>query len=107
MLTKNFDHRVPEIRSHDATEIRPRYVLRPARNHAFGVHARAVSSQALTGRAQRNPIFLAISDWFQQHKRRLTVRITLYQQNWNSIKNAIQKHIKLLLIQAITYVRNA
>ena len=41
MLTKNFGHRVPEIRSHDATEIRPRYVLRPARNHAFGVHARA------------------------------------------------------------------
>ena len=34
--------------------------------------------QARTGRAQRNFIFLAISAWVQQHKRRLTVRITLY-----------------------------
>ena len=51
--------------------------------------------QARTSRAQRNPA------WVQQHKRRLTVRITLYQQNWNIIKNAIRKHIKLLL-QAIT-----
>lgn len=56
--------------------------------------------QARTGRAQRNHIFLAISAWVQQHKRRLTERITLYQQNWNIIKNAIQQHIKHLLIQS-------
>lgn len=56
--------------------------------------------QARTGRAQRNHIFLAISAWFQQHKRRVTQRITLYQQNWNVIKQAIQQHIKFLLFQS-------
>jgi hypothetical protein len=53
--------------------------------------------QARTGRAQKNHIFLAISAWFQQHKRRLTQHITLYQQNWNVIKKAIQQHINYLL----------
>ena len=39
--------------------------------------------QARTGRAQRNHIFLAISAWFEQHKKRITQKLTLYQQNWD------------------------
>nr|WP_063656533.1 hypothetical protein [Candidatus Arsenophonus triatominarum] len=42
--------------------------------------------QAGTNRAQRNHIFLAISAWFEQHKRRISKKITLYQQNWDVIK---------------------
>lgn len=53
--------------------------------------------QARTGRAQRNHIFLAIAAWFDQHKRRLSEKITLYQQNWAVIKNAITTHIRALL----------
>ena len=56
--------------------------------------------QARTGRAQRNHIFLAIAAWFEQHKRRITQKITLYQQNWDVIKNAIQDQIKILMLQA-------
>ncbi|WP_290604688.1 transposase [Arsenophonus sp. ENCA] len=50
--------------------------------------------QARTSRAQRNHIFLAISAWFEQHKRRISEKITLYQQNWDVIKNAIAEHIR-------------
>ncbi len=53
--------------------------------------------QARTGRAQRNHIFLAIAAWFEQHKRRLSQKITFYQQNWAVIKNAITDHIRSLL----------
>ncbi|WP_290603789.1 transposase, partial [Arsenophonus sp. ENCA] len=53
--------------------------------------------QARTSRAQRNHIFLAISAWFEQHKRRISEKITLYQQNWDVIKNAIAEHIRVLL----------
>jgi hypothetical protein len=53
-----------------------------------------------TGRAQRNHIFLAIAAWFEQHKLRITQKITLYQQNWEVIKSAIQKQIKVLLVHA-------
>ncbi|AWK13577.1 hypothetical protein SK355_09005 [Candidatus Fukatsuia symbiotica] len=53
--------------------------------------------QARTGRAQRNHIFLAMAAWFEQHKRRLSEKITLYQQNWAVIKNAITTHIRALL----------
>ncbi|EEZ93400.1 transposase IS4-like protein [Legionella longbeachae D-4968] len=56
--------------------------------------------QACTGRAQRNHIFLAIAAWFEQHKLRTSQKITLYQQNWSVIKNAIQEHIKILMLQA-------
>nr|WP_187153240.1 hypothetical protein [Candidatus Arsenophonus triatominarum] len=41
--------------------------------------------------------FLAISAWFEQHKRRISEKITLYQQNWDVIKNAITEHIRVLL----------
>lgn len=53
--------------------------------------------QARTRRAQRNHIFLAIAAWFDQHKRPLSEKITLYQQNWTVIKNAITEHIRALL----------
>lgn len=53
-----------------------------------------------TGRAQRNHIFMAIAAWFEQHKRRIQHQTTLYQQNWNVIKGAIQDQIKLLMLQA-------
>jgi hypothetical protein len=55
--------------------------------------------QARTGRTQRNYIFLAIAAWFQQHKLRLTEHVTLYQHNWNVLKNAIQAQIKQLMLQ--------
>ncbi|MGV3740455.1 MAG: IS701 family transposase, partial [Gammaproteobacteria bacterium] len=38
--------------------------------------------------------------WFEQHKLRITQKITLYQQNWSVIKNAIQEKIKILMLQA-------
>nr|WP_222703380.1 hypothetical protein [Candidatus Arsenophonus triatominarum] len=48
-------------------------------------------------RAERKEIiFLAISAWFEQHKRRISEKITLYQQNWDIIKNAITEHIRVL-----------
>jgi hypothetical protein len=56
--------------------------------------------QARTGRAQRNHIFLAIAAWFEQHKLRITQKITLYRQNWSVIKMAIQEQIKILMLQA-------
>lgn len=55
--------------------------------------------QARTGRAQRNNIFLAAA-WFEQQKLHITQNITLYQQNWSMIKNAIQEQIKTLMLQA-------
>lgn len=55
--------------------------------------------QARTGRAQRNHIFLALAAWFEQHKLRVSQKITLYQQNWNVIKNAIKEQMKLLMAQ--------
>ena len=55
--------------------------------------------QARTGRAQRNHIFLAIAAWFEQHKIRVTQKITLYQQKWDFIKNSIQSHIKFLILK--------
>ncbi|WP_334473315.1 transposase [Arsenophonus sp. PmNCSU2021_1] len=50
-------------------------------------------------RAERkeNHIFLAISAWFEQHKRRISEKITLYQQNWDVIKSAITEQIRVLL----------
>lgn len=55
--------------------------------------------QVRTSRAQRNHIFLAITAWFAQHKRRIAQKISLYQQQWNVIKYSIHDHIKLLMRQ--------
>ncbi len=46
---------------------------------------------------RKNHIFLAISAWFEQHKRCISEKITLYKQNWDLIKNAITEHIRVLL----------
>lgn len=53
--------------------------------------------QSRTGRAQRNHIFLAVSAWFEQHKIRLTKRMTLYEQNWQVIQEAIKQKIRWLM----------
>ena len=55
--------------------------------------------QSHTQRAQRNHIFMAIAAWFEQHKLRIKHQTTLYQQNWNVIKEAIQEQIKILMLQ--------
>ena len=55
--------------------------------------------QSRTGRAQRNHIFLAIVAWFKQHQLRLTEKMSLYQQNWNVIQQAIRDKIKWLMLQ--------
>lgn len=54
--------------------------------------------QARTGRVQRNHIFLAISAWFEHNKFRVPQKMTLYRQNRNVIKNAIQDQIKWLML---------
>lgn len=53
--------------------------------------------QARTDRAQRNHIGLAIQVWFDKHRRRITEKITLYQQNWEVIKNGVATAMKLIL----------
>jgi hypothetical protein len=53
--------------------------------------------QARTGRAQRNHIFLAIAAWFSQHKIRVCSQMTLYSQNWQTIKGAIAERLNFLL----------
>ena len=45
--------------------------------------------QARTGQAQRNHICLAIKVWIDKHLRRIHERITLYEQDWQVVKQAI------------------
>ncbi len=52
---------------------------------------------ARVGRKEIIFFLLAISAWFEQYKRRISEKITLYQQNWHVIKNAIAEHIRVLL----------
>lgn len=53
--------------------------------------------QARTGRAQRNHICLSVFAWLEMNKRRISEKITLYQQTWEVIKTTIQHNIKWLL----------
>lgn len=53
--------------------------------------------QARTGRAQRNHICMAIKAWTDMHRLRAREKISLYQQNWAVIKNAITESIRLNL----------
>ena len=53
--------------------------------------------QARTSRAQRNHIALAIQAWIDKHRRRVIEKITLYQQDWNIIKNGIATAMKAIL----------
>lgn len=50
--------------------------------------------QARTGRAQRNHICLAIKAWLDMHILRAREKISLYQQNWEVIKNSISQSIR-------------
>lgn len=56
--------------------------------------------QARTGRAQRNHIALAIQAWLDKHQHRLLEKITLYQQDWDIIKNGITTAMKVILSPA-------
>jgi len=53
--------------------------------------------QSRTGRAQRNHIHMAIIAWLEKHKRRHRELITLYQQKWDIIKEAITAEMRRLL----------
>ena len=53
--------------------------------------------QARTARAQRNHIGMAIQVWLDKHKRRITEKITLYQQDWEVIKETISQAMCIIL----------
>ena len=53
--------------------------------------------QARTGRAQRNHICLSIMAWLDKHRRRITEHLSLYQQDWETIKDGISKNIKVIM----------
>lgn len=52
---------------------------------------------ANTGRAQRNHIGLSLLTWMRKHKRRRTDHATMYQQNWEVVKPAIQQALAAAL----------
>ena len=53
--------------------------------------------QARTGRSQRNHICMAILAWIDKHRKRITEKITLYQQKWEIITHGIRQEIKEIL----------
>jgi hypothetical protein len=53
--------------------------------------------QARTGRAQRNHICLAIQAWIDKHKRRISEKISFYQQDWDMIKGGVSRGIQTIL----------
>ena len=53
--------------------------------------------QARIGRSQRNHIGLSIMAWLDKHWRRITDKLTLYQQDWNTIKLGISQEISLIM----------
>jgi len=54
--------------------------------------------QARTSRAQRNHIVLSVRTWIKQAALRKQYNISFYQQQWNTIKDAIAQQMKLELI---------
>lgn len=46
--------------------------------------------RANAGRAQRNHVGLSVLTWMRKHKRRMLDQTTLYQQDWEVVKPAIQ-----------------
>jgi len=60
--------------------------------------------QARTGRAQRNHICLSVFAWLEMNKRRISEKITLYQQTWEVIKTAIQHNIRWLCLLLVSDV---
>ncbi len=53
--------------------------------------------QSRTGRAQRNHIYLAILAWLEKNKLRCHHALSLYQQKWDVIKEAISMEMRRLL----------
>lgn len=54
--------------------------------------------QARTSRAQRNHIVLCVLTWIKQAALRKQLNISFYQQQWNTIKDAIALQMKLALV---------
>lgn len=54
--------------------------------------------QARTSRAQRNHIVLSVLTWIKQAAQRKQYNISFYQQQWNTIKDAIAQQMKIELI---------
>ena len=54
--------------------------------------------QARTSRAQRNHIVLAVLTWIKQAALRKQYNISFYQQQWDTIKDAIATQMKIALI---------
>ena len=54
--------------------------------------------QARTSRAQRNHIVLSVLTWIKQAALRKQYNISFYQQQWNTIKDAIALQMKIELI---------
>lgn len=54
--------------------------------------------QARTSRAQRNHIVLSVLTWIKQAALRKQYNISLYQQQWNTIKDAIATQMKIELV---------
>ena len=54
--------------------------------------------QARTSRAQRNHIVLSVLTWIKQAALRKQYSISFYQQQWNTIKDAIALQMKIALI---------
>lgn len=54
--------------------------------------------QAGTSRAQRNHIVLSVLTWIKQAAQRKQYNISFYEQQWNTIKDAIAQQMKLELL---------
>ena len=54
--------------------------------------------QARTSRAQRNHIVLSVLTWIKQAALRKQYNLTFYQQQWNTIKDAIAQQMKIELV---------
>ena len=53
--------------------------------------------QSRTGRAQRNHVCLAVLAWISLRKKWWSLKITLYQQKWEVIKESIAAQLKALI----------
>ena len=53
--------------------------------------------QSRTGRAQRNHICLAVLAWIKRHCKCLVSGVSLYQQCWDVIKDAIATRLRIIL----------
>ncbi len=54
--------------------------------------------QSRSGRAQRNHICIAVLAWIERFKRRMRENITFYEQQWQNVKPAITKNLRIALM---------